>query len=259
MAAFAWLLAALYLQSNISHVAAESTISTFSDTDCQKSLQSLPGKDGFPDGLCLQLRQQASAQYGSFMIVDLDYGCAVTLYGTNVGSDPCSSETKIIGSIAVCYNTSWLYWSVDNCVKPSLIPTTTAVTPIETSSTAAATQTSGGGGGGTNVGAIVGGVIGGVAFLAMVAAGALFFLWLQPKKKKKAAAAAAAAGGAAPTDRDEEDQKDKPPMEEVPGHHHQPQELSSHYVSEVPSNHYKDGGQHELPTPVPVELPDRQY
>lgn len=92
----------------------------------------------------------------------------------------------------------------------------------------------------------------------MVAAGALFFLWLQPKKKKKAAAAAAAAAApeTGPTGRDEEEQKDKPPMEEVSA---QPQELSSHYVAEVPSNHYKDGGQHELPTPVPVELPDRQY
>ena len=72
-------LLALWLRYCVFQVAA-STLSTFSDTQCQKSLQSLPGNNGYPDGLCTNFHQQASVQYSSFMIVQLDDGCSGTFF-----------------------------------------------------------------------------------------------------------------------------------------------------------------------------------
>ncbi|KAJ9132069.1 hypothetical protein NKR23_g11428 [Pleurostoma richardsiae] len=227
------------------HVTA-STISTFSDDECQKSLQSLPGSNGYPDGLCTNFRQQASAQYGSFMVVQLDYGCAVTLYGANTDSDPCSAVVLDIASLGTCYNTSWQYYSIDGCTMPSLVPTTSAVNPLPTSDTGRSSNS-------TNLGAIVGGVVGGVAFVAAIIAGAVFSLWLRPRRKGKHVAEAAAAAEAAFT---VPPAGDKPPVEEVPGHHHQPQELSGNYVVEAPSPYYD---QHELVGSDPAELPGQHY
>ena len=51
-----------------------SVISTFTDTNCQKSFTALTGPNGYPDGFCTDLRRNGI--YGSFQIISLDPGCA---------------------------------------------------------------------------------------------------------------------------------------------------------------------------------------
>lgn len=56
------------------------SLSTFSDAECKKSLQELEAQDGFPDGVCTNFRQQATRQpYQSFMFNRVDFGCSGTL------------------------------------------------------------------------------------------------------------------------------------------------------------------------------------
>ncbi|KAJ8111915.1 hypothetical protein OPT61_g5604 [Boeremia exigua] len=68
-------------------------------TDCQTSFKSLTGPNGFPDGTCTDLRR--SGAYGSFQIVSLDPGCAVTIYSNDTTNDPCSAypEDTAVGGV----------------------------------------------------------------------------------------------------------------------------------------------------------------
>lgn len=44
---------------------------------------------------------------------------AVTLYGENAGPLTCSSTTKIVGHLATCYDSSWVFYSIDGCLPPN--------------------------------------------------------------------------------------------------------------------------------------------
>jgi hypothetical protein len=66
------LLATVIYFSSLVH--ARSLISTFADANCQESITSLDGPNGYPNGTCTDFRR--SGQYGSFQVVGLDAGCA---------------------------------------------------------------------------------------------------------------------------------------------------------------------------------------
>jgi hypothetical protein len=57
-----------------SFINAKSIISTFSDANCQASIESLDGPNGYPNGTCTDFRR--SGTYGSFQVVGLDAGCS---------------------------------------------------------------------------------------------------------------------------------------------------------------------------------------
>jgi len=254
-------LAALAIVYSCDVITATSTISTFSDTECKKSLQELEAQDGFPDGICTNFHRQATrSTYKSFMFTNVDFGCsglfwsnslgllvgqhtnrcAVTLYGDDTTEETCSATLKITAQPAVCYNSTWQYYSVDLCTPPSLIPTSATASPLATGT--AATNTGGG-----NVGAIVGGVVGGVVFLAAVGTAALWFLSIRPKRRRRQAEEeAAAAAAAAAAEEQERKWKAPPPIVEAPGPG----------PAELPPGYYYD---HELTAESPpVELPGRE-
>lgn len=55
-------------------VESTSSIATFSDVNCQDSLSSFDGPNGYPNGTCSRLER--SGGYGSFQVVNLDDGCS---------------------------------------------------------------------------------------------------------------------------------------------------------------------------------------
>lgn len=55
-------------------VGSTSSIATFSDENCQNSLSSFDGPNGYPNGTCSRLER--SGKYGSFQVVNLDNGCS---------------------------------------------------------------------------------------------------------------------------------------------------------------------------------------
>ncbi|KAK3686669.1 hypothetical protein LTR37_019600 [Vermiconidia calcicola] len=182
-------------------------VQTFSDSECEVSLNDWEGPNGYPGGLCTSLLRQGN--YSSFMITALDPGCAITLYGPGTPDGPCSPNAapgSIVADPAKCYNTTWAYYSIDGCFKSatrsgrqttessSRTSTSTSPSPSTSTSTSSHTHSTGdasresstasarpspnrhdGGGGGTNVGAIVGGTIGGVAFGVLLAALGIYF------------------------------------------------------------------------------------
>ncbi|KAK7189027.1 hypothetical protein DPSP01_004135 [Paraphaeosphaeria sporulosa] len=105
-----------------------SGITTFIDDQCKTSHEPLEVKNGYPDGVCTALKIKNGLE--AFQIVQLDPGCAVTLYGPNDDSgQACSSPVKIVGELAACYNSSWIYYSVDNCFKPNSVSSSALVLP----------------------------------------------------------------------------------------------------------------------------------
>ncbi|KAF2448458.1 hypothetical protein P171DRAFT_440832 [Karstenula rhodostoma CBS 690.94] len=124
-----------------------SGITTFTDDQCKKSHEPLNVKNGYPEGLCLPLKITGSLE--AFQIVQLDPGCAVTLYGPNDESgQACSSPLKIVGEFAACYNSSWIYYSVDGCFSPKstsssvLVLPTAAASPSSTRSSSSTSSAS---------------------------------------------------------------------------------------------------------------------
>ncbi|KAL1616653.1 hypothetical protein SLS54_008220 [Diplodia seriata] len=75
----------------------------------------------------------------------------MAIYGSDINTFICSSKIVEIAEVDLCYNTSWVYYSIDGCISPG-----------ETPSTAASGSQS------SPTGAVVGGVIGGVVALAAV-------------------------------------------------------------------------------------------
>ncbi|EFQ99223.1 hypothetical protein MGYG_02237 [Nannizzia gypsea CBS 118893] len=99
-------------------VESASSIATFSDENCQDSLSSFDGPNGYPNGTCSRLDR--SGKYGSFQAVNLDDGCSVTLYGRDdIAGQPCSSSVVQVAEIAACYNSSWIFYSIDECTAPA--------------------------------------------------------------------------------------------------------------------------------------------
>ncbi|CRG85475.1 hypothetical protein PISL3812_02531 [Talaromyces islandicus] len=171
-ALFSALLVALFASSALASV-----ISTFSDDTCKDSFQVFNGPDGFPNGTCVQLKSHGA--FGSFQVTQLDDGCGVTIYHKDAtAGSPCSDPAPILANLGQCYNSSWVYFSIDNCVQPDT--TTSSSGATATASTAAASSSSGNS---TNVGAIVGGVVGGVCGLGLIALAA-WFLWLRDGRSR---------------------------------------------------------------------------
>lgn len=137
----------------------------------------------------------------------------VTIYGHDPKDPICSATNNAIAD-TICYNSTWAYFSVDNCApvdtsSSSLISptqlTSTARTTSETRTTSttqttAVTQTTSvtstsastiatpePASKGSNVGAIVGGAISGVFVIAVLVGLALYFFWFRPKQQRQLA------------------------------------------------------------------------
>lgn len=54
---------------------AASSLTTFSDANCQKSQTRIAGENGYPDGFCTNIAGVADSTYQSFMFTVLDEGC----------------------------------------------------------------------------------------------------------------------------------------------------------------------------------------
>jgi hypothetical protein len=52
-----------------------SSLTTFSDANCQKSQTRIAGENGYPDGFCTNLAGVTGEAYQSFMFTVLDEGC----------------------------------------------------------------------------------------------------------------------------------------------------------------------------------------
>lgn len=105
---------------------------------------------------------------------------SVTIYGSNSNGLSCSSEAIQVAELATCYNTSWVYYSIDQCTSPKDITSTTSSSSTSTASSSSSASSDSS----SSAGAIAGGVVGGVAGLAFIA-GALFY-FLRKKKQAKA-------------------------------------------------------------------------
>lgn len=128
---------------------------------------------------------------------------AVTVYEPDTSSLSCSGHA-VLGSLNTCYNSSWDYYSVDECTVPTLLAATLSATA--TSSTAAATSTSasatasgaagqaGAGGLSLSAGGLVGVVLGCTVGTAALLVGAFMLLRRRRSTSGRAAAAAAVAG-----------------------------------------------------------------
>lgn len=81
----------------------------------------------------------------------------VASYGSDFNSYICSSKVVEIAQVSRCYNTSWVYYSIDGCIEPDETPTIVT-----------------GNGQNSSTGAIVGGVVGGVVALASVIGAILY-------------------------------------------------------------------------------------
>ncbi|KAF2103610.1 hypothetical protein NA57DRAFT_53125 [Rhizodiscina lignyota] len=170
-------------------VAGSTNIATFSDSNCQQSFQNLQGPNGYPNGTCTALNTQGS--YGSFQVVDEDPGCTVTIYGKDATPDSCSSTSLQFAEIAMCYNASWVYYSIDACLRPGTAAYSSALSAssaASTSSAAAATSSSSSSTSHSShsspIGPIVGGVVGGV-LVGMLVLGGGFFLLRRRRTQKQ--------------------------------------------------------------------------
>ncbi|KAI2483222.1 hypothetical protein Ptr902_05539 [Pyrenophora tritici-repentis] len=172
----------LIFATAILHRVSGSTIATFTDDQCKNSFQSIQAENGYPNGTCLRLAD--NGKFGSFQVVGLDSGCSATIYGTDAEEFvPCSSTALQFAQLATCYNSSWVYYSIDACTPPqsssiSGNPTRPTSNPSTSSSTANTPSKN-------HTGAIVGGVVGGVGGLALTGL-ALFFVHRHRRNKKKA-------------------------------------------------------------------------
>ncbi|KAF2728380.1 hypothetical protein EJ04DRAFT_569554 [Polyplosphaeria fusca] len=160
-------------------LASSTNIGTFTDSKCADTVDNLRGPNGYPNGTCTHLNLKNGT---SFQLIDVDPGCAVTIYGPDTSSDPCSADILAVAEIAKCYNASWVYYSIDGCDIPSEIPSSSSSSQSPTStppSSASATPQSSP----NHTGVIVGGVVGGVAAIALVAIAVLLLLRYRRKNK----------------------------------------------------------------------------
>ncbi|KAI0438894.1 hypothetical protein F4803DRAFT_554594 [Xylaria telfairii] len=176
-------LAALYALEIQPFVGA-TRISIFSDQSCRTPSGSISAKDSPGSGECTRLTSGLT----SFMIGELGDGCAVTIYGNDPKDPICSATNLTLAETTVCYNSSWTYFSVDNCTPLDTTSSESASTSTaSTTSTATTTATPNPPSNGVNVGAVVGGTISGVFVVAVLAGGAFYFFWFRPKQQRKLA------------------------------------------------------------------------
>ncbi|KAK8218035.1 hypothetical protein IWZ01DRAFT_134993 [Phyllosticta capitalensis] len=163
------LLPLLVLVSLPSRVSAATTIATFYDDACKDSYNGFSGPDGFPNGTCTSLNQMNGGSFKSFQVVELDPGCAVTIYDNNTSEGICSPVVLQVANIASCYNTTWTYYSIDGCTVPS---SSSAPKTSSSSSTRKGSKKKHR----KHTAAIAGGVVGGIAGGAAIAALSYFLL-----------------------------------------------------------------------------------
>lgn len=96
----------------------------------------------------------------------------VTVYGNDTTDLTCSATILQFAEPTTCYNSSWIYLSIDNCANG----TASASSPTVSSSTE------------VSVGGIVGGVVGGIAFIAAMAGGAWYLVVRRRRRRGKARA-----------------------------------------------------------------------
>lgn len=161
----------------VSCIAGETQIATFVDGSCKDSKQYFTAVGGYPDGVCMAIAAASTTSYGSFMISSLDPGCGgmvsynhytyfkptndyfqVTIYGNDTSDLICSATVIEVAEEIRCYNSSWIYLSVDGCTNSSTSSTSPAASTSVTSSVKIESHT----------GAIAGSIVGGVAGLAAI-------------------------------------------------------------------------------------------
>ncbi|KAI1153256.1 hypothetical protein F4825DRAFT_271406 [Nemania diffusa] len=178
-----------------------STVLTFTDQNCTESLKTITTQDTSISGECTRL----TSGFGSFMVGTLGDGCAVTIYGKDTDDLICSATSLEIAEASVCYNSTWVYFSVDNCVIPdtsssaststlasatsatSITSTALTASIVSTTSTISPEPTAGPTSNGVNVGAVVGGTISGVFVVAALTGVAVYFFWFQPRHQRQLA------------------------------------------------------------------------
>lgn len=104
---------------------------------------------------------------------------AVTLYGENAGPLMCSSRTKIVGHLATCYDSSWVYYSIDGCLPPTSSVKVSSMKPTATGPSA--TNSAGASASAipepkAYTGVIVGSAVAGVSCIVLGLTGALIVL-----------------------------------------------------------------------------------
>ncbi|KAI0147658.1 hypothetical protein GGR57DRAFT_505558 [Xylariaceae sp. FL1272] len=173
-----------------------STVQTYTDANCTQPKLEITVDNSTGSGECTSLK----TGYKSFMITSLGKGCSVTIYGKD-GDEFCSASNNSIATDQVCYDSEWIFFSVDECAKQqtssTLLPTTSATTSVSTSTVSTSvtttptisppTQTApvSSSKDTTNIGAIVGGTVSGVFVVSVVTGTALFFFWFRPRQERK--------------------------------------------------------------------------
>ncbi|GAP85508.2 hypothetical protein SAMD00023353_1302420 [Rosellinia necatrix] len=170
-----------------------SNILTFSDEGCRTFAKSIEVKDSTGSGECKKITLGTV----SFMIGDLGEGCTATIYGDDPKDPVCSANNFTLAETSVCYNSTWTYFSVDNCVYSGYTSSTsfttsttsTASTAPTTSTTSTTTTTTApeSSSNGVNIGAVVGGTVSGIFVVAILAGAAFYFFGFRPKQKMKLA------------------------------------------------------------------------
>lgn len=108
----------------------------------------------------------------------------MTIYGSNSESgQECSSETKKVAQLASCYNSTWVYYSIDGCDFPSTLPSSSAKSTPSATSTPTATPKPAGAAR-PSTGVIVGGIVGGVSAFCIVFVVAIFFFHRRHRSRK---------------------------------------------------------------------------
>ena len=157
-----------------------------------------------------------------------------TIYGADSEEFvPCSSTVLQFAKIAECYNSSFVYYSVDACTPPDQISSSSLSATPSSSPSSTPSPSAVGKPRKSNTGAIAGGVVGGVAGLALIAA-AIFLLLRRKRKQRQQPPEAPSderreAGGSALTELPHEDRK-----QEMDSKNSAPQELGNKPSVEVP-------------------------
>ncbi|KAI1745533.1 hypothetical protein F4680DRAFT_402493 [Xylaria scruposa] len=241
---------ALYVLAILLPLVGATTILTFSDKNCRTRSGLISAKDSPGSGDCTKLTSGLT----SFMLGDLGDGCTVTIYGNDPKDPICSAENLELAETTVCYNSSWVYFSVDECTPTSSTSTSASTS---TTSTATTTSTPDSASSGVNVGAVVGGTVSGVFVVAVIVGAALYFFWFRPKQQRKMAELSTRPdtsttginnpysendGSANPDSYAKNDTYAKPA--ELPNGPEEVYELSPQYIAEV---HEQTHVRHELP------------
>jgi hypothetical protein len=98
-------------------------------------------------------------------------GFKATIYANDtIAGEPCSAVVLQFANIATCYNSSWVYYSIDSCTSPSSSPTSSSTSQSHHSN---------------HTGAIVGGVVAGVAGVAVLVGIAIFFFVRRRRRQRQ--------------------------------------------------------------------------